>query len=101
MNESIYLQQRQPQGRRVFLIIFAVLAVIFFSSRTVLSYYVDALWFGSLGHAEIFRKTISLQGLVSGHFSPRHFLSCTVGSSVCGGPVSPTHLFTTRRLKEM
>jgi uncharacterized protein len=64
MNESIYLRQRQPPRRRVFLIIFAVLAVIFFSSRTVLSYYVDALWFGSLGYADVFRKTISLQWLV-------------------------------------
>jgi uncharacterized protein len=64
MNESIYLRQRQAPRRRVFLIIFAVLAVIFFSSRTVLSYYVDALWFGSLGYGEVFRKTISLQWLV-------------------------------------
>jgi uncharacterized protein len=64
MNESIYLRQRQRPRRRVFLLIFAVLAVIFFSSRTVLSYYVDALWFGSLGYAEVFRKTISLQWLV-------------------------------------
>jgi uncharacterized membrane protein (UPF0182 family) len=64
MNESIHLRYRQPPRRRVFLIIFAVLAVIFFSSRTVLSYYVDALWFGSLGYAEVFRKTISLQWLV-------------------------------------
>src|ERR1700731_20874 len=64
MNESMHLRYRQPPRRRVFLIIFAVLAVIFFSSRTVLSYYVDALWFGSLGYAEVFRKTISLQWLV-------------------------------------
>jgi uncharacterized membrane protein (UPF0182 family) len=65
-NESIYLQQRQsqPPRRRVFLIGLAVLAVIFFSSRTMLSYYVDALWFGSVGYGEVFRKTISLQWLV-------------------------------------
>src|ERR1700675_675577 len=67
MSESIHLRQRvqtRPRGRRLLLLIFAVLAVIFFSSRTVLSYYVDALWFGSLGYAEVFRKTISLQWLV-------------------------------------
>jgi uncharacterized membrane protein (UPF0182 family) len=73
MNESIYLRQRQPR-RRVFLLIFAVLAVIFFSSRTVLSYYVDALWFGSLGYAEVFRKTISLQWLVFAGFFVATFL---------------------------
>ena len=74
MNESINLRQRQPPRRRVFLLIFAVLAVIFFSSRTVLSYYVDALWFGSLGYAEVFRKTISLQWLVFAGFFVATFL---------------------------
>src|SRR3981081_3727607 len=72
MNEAIYLLQR-PR-RRVLLLIFAVLAVIFFSSRTVLSYYVDALWFGSLGYAEVFRKTISLQWLVFASFFAATFL---------------------------
>jgi uncharacterized membrane protein (UPF0182 family) len=74
LTESIHLRQRQPPRRRVFLIIFAVLAVIFFSSRTVLSYYVDSLWFGSLGYAEVFRKTISLQWLVFAVFFAATFL---------------------------
>jgi uncharacterized membrane protein (UPF0182 family) len=74
MNEFIPLRHRQPPRRRVFLIIFAVLAVIFFSSRTVLSYYVDALWFGSLGYAEVFRKTISLQWLVFAVFFAATFI---------------------------
>jgi uncharacterized protein len=74
MNESIYLRQRQPPRRRVLLLIFAIVAVIFFSSRTVLSYYVDALWFGSLGYAEVFRKTISLQWLVFAVFFAATFL---------------------------
>jgi uncharacterized membrane protein (UPF0182 family) len=67
--ESIYSRQRQPRGlRRGLLLILAVLAVIFFSSRTVLSYYIDSLWFGSLGYAEVFRKTISMQWLVFAAF---------------------------------
>src|SRR3984893_583995 len=74
MKESIYLRQPQQPRRRVFLIIFAVLAVIFFSSRTVLYYYVDALWFGSLGYAEVFRKTISLQWVVFAAFFAATFL---------------------------
>jgi hypothetical protein len=74
--ESIYSRQRQqPRGRRrVLLLIFAVLAVIFFSSRTVLSYYIDFLWFGSLGYAEVFQKTISLQWLVFAAFFAATFL---------------------------
>src|SRR6202140_1568839 len=74
MTESIHLRQRQAPRRRVFLLIFAVLAVIFFSSRTILSYYVDALWFGSLGYAEVFRKTISLQWLVFAVFFAATFI---------------------------
>src|SRR3984957_3347241 len=74
MTEAIHLRPRQRPRRRVFLFIFAVLAVIFFSSRTVLSYYVDALWFGSLGYAEVFRKTISLQWLVFAVFFAATFL---------------------------
>jgi uncharacterized membrane protein (UPF0182 family) len=74
MSEAIHLRQRQPPRRRVFLIIFAVIAVIFFSTRTVLSYYVDALWFGSLGYAEVFQKTISLQWLVFAVFFAATFL---------------------------
>ena len=74
MTEAIHLRLRQRPRRRVFLFIFAVLAVIFFSSRTVLSYYVDALWFGSLGYAEVFRKTVSLQWLVFAVFFAATFL---------------------------
>jgi uncharacterized membrane protein (UPF0182 family) len=74
MTEAIHLRLRQRPRRRVFLFIFAVLAVIFFSSRTVLSYYVDALWFGSLGYTEVFRKTISLQWLVFAVFFAATFL---------------------------
>src|ERR1700682_3247094 len=76
MNESVYLTQRQPppQGRRVLLLTAAILAVIFFSSRTLLSYYVDTLWFGSLGYGEVFRKTVGLQWLVFAGFFAVTFL---------------------------
>src|SRR6202795_974776 len=74
MTEAIHLRLRQRPRRRAFLFVFAVLAVIFFSSRTVLSYYVDALWFGSLGYAEVFRKIISLQWLVFAVFFAATFL---------------------------
>jgi uncharacterized membrane protein (UPF0182 family) len=62
MPESIdWPRMRPPRSRRRFLIILAVLAAILFGSRTALSYYVDALWFGSLGYADVFWKTLSLQ----------------------------------------
>jgi uncharacterized protein len=54
--------QQPPRRRnRVFLLILGILAVVLFGSRTVLSYYVDSLWFGSLGYGEVFWKTLTLQ----------------------------------------
>jgi hypothetical protein len=50
-----------PRRRRRFFLLLAVLAAVFFGGRTALSYYVDVLWFGSLGYAEVFWKTLSLQ----------------------------------------
>jgi uncharacterized membrane protein (UPF0182 family) len=47
--------------RRFFLLILAVLALIFFGGRNVLSYYVDVLWFESLGYRDVLWKTLSLQ----------------------------------------
>ena len=39
----------------------AVLAVLVLGGGTALSYYVDALWFDSLGFADVFWKTLQLQ----------------------------------------
>src|SRR5437870_7103923 len=48
MPESIdWPRTRPPRHRRRFLLILAVLGVIFFGGRTALSYYIDVLWFES------------------------------------------------------
>ena len=42
-----------PRRRsRWWLIIFIAIAIVAFGGRTWLSYYVDALWFGSLGYGQ-------------------------------------------------
>jgi len=66
----------QPPRRspRIFVLVLAVLVVILFGSRTALSYYVDALWFDSLGYRDVFRKTISLQWAVFAAFFVTTFL---------------------------
>lgn len=51
----------RPRRSRRFLLILVVLAVIFFAARAALSYYVDLLWFESLGYAQVFWKTLNLQ----------------------------------------
>src|SRR5215813_7908866 len=63
MPESIEWQRRPPRRRR-FLLIVVLIAILVLGSRTALSYYVDALWFGSLGYGDVFRKTLSLQWAV-------------------------------------
>jgi uncharacterized protein len=63
-----------PRRRRRFFLILAVFAGIFFGGRTALSYYVDVLWFRSLGYGEVFWKTLSLQGGVFAAFAAATFL---------------------------
>ncbi len=64
-----------PRRRsRWWLIIFIALVIIGFGGRTWLSYYVDALWFGSLGYASVFWKSLSLQSAVFTTFTAATFL---------------------------
>lgn len=56
------------------LTVLIVLAVLLFSSRAALSYYVDYLWFESLGYREVFRKALSLQWTTFAVFSVATFL---------------------------
>ncbi|PYR32945.1 MAG: membrane protein [Acidobacteria bacterium] len=63
--------RRRRRGR---LVILAVLAVLVLGGGTALSYYVDALWFGSLGYADVFWKTLNLQAAVFIAFAAMTFL---------------------------
>jgi uncharacterized membrane protein (UPF0182 family) len=54
---------RRPR-RRLGLLILAILAVFVLGAGTALSYYVEALWFESLGFAAVFWRTLNLQSLV-------------------------------------
>ncbi|MGA2358519.1 MAG: UPF0182 family protein [Terriglobales bacterium] len=75
MPESIdWPPTHPPRRRRRFLLILAVLAGIFFGGRTALSYYVNVLWFGSLGYGDVFWKTLSLQWVIFAVFTAATFL---------------------------
>src|SRR5271168_2238855 len=63
-----------PRRRRRFFLILGVLAVIFFGGRAALSYYVDVLWFRSLGYGEVFWKTLGLQWGIFTAFATATFL---------------------------
>ena len=55
--------QRSGRGRAGLLLVVA-LAVLLFGGGTALGYYVDALWFDSLGYSQVFWKILELQGLI-------------------------------------
>ena len=44
--------------------VLALLAILLLAAGTALSYYVDALWFGSLGYGDVFWKTLRLQSAI-------------------------------------
>src|ERR1700686_2012223 len=63
MQEFVELPRTHSPRRRTgfFLLMLAVLAVILLGGRTAFSYYVDVLWFESLGYSDVFWKTLGLQ----------------------------------------
>jgi uncharacterized membrane protein (UPF0182 family) len=63
-----------PRRRRRFFLLLAVLAVIFFSFRTAVSYFVDLLWFRSLNYGAVFTKTLALEWGVFAFFVTATFL---------------------------
>src|SRR3954465_3377758 len=64
---------RRPR-RRGRLFILAVVAVAVLGGGTALSYYVDALWFGSLGYSDVFWRTLNIQAAVFSVFAAITFL---------------------------
>ncbi|MGB6387331.1 MAG: UPF0182 family protein [Terriglobales bacterium] len=63
-----------PRHRRRLFLILVIIAAIIFGGRTALSYYVDLLWFGSLGYGDVFWKTQSLQWGIFTAFTVATFL---------------------------
>jgi uncharacterized membrane protein (UPF0182 family) len=60
--------------RRLLLLLFVVFAIILFGSRTAISYWVDLLWFRSLGFGEVFWRTRWLQWSVFAGFAIATFV---------------------------
>src|SRR6185503_9922811 len=55
---------RRPRRRRGLFFVLAVAAILILSVGTLLSYYVDSLWFDSLGYADVFWKSLNLQATI-------------------------------------
>jgi uncharacterized protein len=75
MPTSIDWPLKNPaRRRRRFFLLLAFLAVIFFSFRTAVSYFVDLLWFRSLNYGAVFTKTLALEWSVFAFFVTATFL---------------------------
>jgi uncharacterized protein len=55
--------EKRPRRLRGFLLVLLLILFAIFGFRISVSYYVDALWFGSLGYLDVFRKVLGLQWL--------------------------------------
>lgn len=55
-------------------LVFAVVALVFFFGRTALEFWVDSLWFDSLGYSQVFWTARTLQWSVFGIFAAATFV---------------------------
>lgn len=77
MREPIVLPSEpeiRPRHRRLLLGIFLVFIFLFLGARTGLSWYVETLWFNSLGYGSVFWKSIGLEWMVFAGFALVTFL---------------------------
>jgi uncharacterized protein len=67
-------RKHPPRGRIILTLILVVILAIFLGGRTAISYWVDLLWFRSLGYGEVFWKTLVLQWVIFAAFFAATFL---------------------------
>ncbi len=61
--------RRQPHRRRLRLVLAGIALLLLFGAGAIISWYVDALWFASLGYSSVFWKTLAIKGgLFAGFF---------------------------------
>jgi uncharacterized protein len=66
---------RRPRRRRFVVLLLLFFACIVLGGRTTVSYYVDSLWFSSLGYRAVFWKALNLQWAVFAIFFGATFLA--------------------------
>ena len=72
---DIVVDGQPPRRRRVLVSLLASLAVAVFGGGATLSYYVDALWFESLGYTSVFWTRLNLEAATFGAFALITFLA--------------------------
>jgi len=66
---------RRRRPRRLLWVLLAAFLLLLFGGGTTLSYYVEALWFDSLGYGAVFWRTLDIQGTVFVSFFAITFLT--------------------------
>src|SRR4051812_38870806 len=66
--------RRPPRRNRGLLVLLAIVAAIVFGGGTALSYYVERLWFDSLGYVDVFWTTLNVQAAVFAAFAAVTFV---------------------------
>ncbi len=74
MPKSLDWPRTPPRRGRRFLWILVICAIIATGFRAALSYYVDLLWFGSLGYSAVFWRTLGLRWAVFAAFAVATFV---------------------------
>ena len=67
-------EPRSPRLRRKLIVFLIVIAAILFGTKTALSYWVDLLWFRSLGYADVFWTTWRIEWGVFAIFAVATFV---------------------------
>jgi uncharacterized membrane protein (UPF0182 family) len=73
--ETIDVLPAGSRRRRFGLWVLALVIVCFFGAGTALSYYVDSLWFESLGYGDVFWRMLNLQSAIFAGFAAATFLA--------------------------
>ena len=67
--------RRRAPRRRGWVFLLVVGGILLLSGGTALSYYVDALWYASLGFSDVFWKTLNVEAAVFSGFTIVTFLA--------------------------
>ena len=98
MADPIDWPPRRPSPRRRGrIILLAIVLVLFFSASTTVSYYVDAIWFSSLGYSEVFWRTLNFQAAAFAAFAVLTF-AALYGSFLLFKPESFDNLTSGRTI---
>jgi len=71
--DAIEYSGRRPPRRRGALLLLLLILALLFGAGTAASYYVEALWFGSLGYAEVFWTTLNIEAMLFAVFTGATF----------------------------